>query len=357
MTNFEEVAKLSARRRRETIVLIPDNCKIAKQYLDSMTNEEFITAFRKLQKLIIEIYQDVEKSPFDWGYPKVNNSKEIYASAYNRISDVFYAIAANSQLDNGQMIVDMDGYIHNTRTHKKTELIIFNLPKFGFKIDGFDKKATSFIVAYPEHPEVIKVLYYYAKAQDLEIKNCWAQHATFGSFSYRWVEDTDEQKHETIFLVKTDMSPKPLQEIQYWLYEKAKQYGYKIDKKKPFDKNCIYYKKGSKEFIHVGERDVSGKGDYKVFTKVIFRDVFTKEPEKVLALSKKIPGVFGKSDANCTRCRGRKGADEPCNMRISYELDGVNYENCAYLSFYFTDITLDTFKDIFDLFVIENKIK
>lgn len=357
MINFEDVAKISAKRRRETIVMIPDKCNIAKQYLNSLSNDEFILAFKKMQRLVIDIYQNIEKSPFDWGYPEVNNSTEIYASAYNRISDFFYAITANSQLSNSELTVNMKGYESKVKIHKKVELIISNLTKRGFQIDGFDKKAVSFVVSYPEDPHVIEVLYYYTKSQDLEITHGWSQHATFASFSYRWVEDPCEQKHEPIFLVKMDMSPKQLQEIQYWLYDKAKENGYKIDKKKPFDKNCIYYKKGSKEFILAGEKNIDGSNDYKIFTKVIFRDIFSKEPEKVSALAKKIPDVFGKSYANCTRCQGRKSINETCSMRICYDLDGYTYENCAYQSFWFVNPTLDLFKDIYDLFVIENKIK
>ncbi|MCL2546583.1 MAG: hypothetical protein FWE06_05235 [Oscillospiraceae bacterium] len=69
MTNFEEIAKQSAKIRRESIKLIPGNCKINPQCLGSMTNEVFVAAFREMQQLFIDIYTDAEKAPFDWGYP------------------------------------------------------------------------------------------------------------------------------------------------------------------------------------------------------------------------------------------------------------------------------------------------
>jgi hypothetical protein len=74
--------------RRENIKLIPDDCKINPKYLDVMTNDEFVITFREMQQLIIGIYADVEKAPFDWGYPAENNTVELWGAAYNRISDL-----------------------------------------------------------------------------------------------------------------------------------------------------------------------------------------------------------------------------------------------------------------------------
>jgi len=349
MINFEEIARQSAKLRRESIALIPDNCKINTQYLGSMTNDEFVAAFREMQQLIINIYADVERAPFDWGYPKKNNTEELYGVAYNRISDFFKNMISNGTYSDGRLLV---------KKHKLSEEILNKLMRFGFRFDGYTKKADSFTFSYPQNPLVLETMWKYAEAQD-PTTYIWAQHATFASFSYRWVECPDEQKHEPIFLVKTDMSPIGLQEIQYWLYDKAKEYGYTINMKKPFDKNAINYTKGSKQFILVGIKN----GD--VFTKVIFRKVFETHPEKLAVLATKCPGVFGESGANCDiNCGGRnedhtfaRTKENQCSMRICYTIDGNDYENCAYKSFWFFNPTLDSFKDIFELFVIENKIK
>ena len=361
MKSYEEIVKLSAHRRRETIFLIPADCKIDARYLDGLSNEAFVAAFRELQETMIRIYEDAEKAPFDWGYPAENKSIELYAAAYNRISDLFCALAANGTLAGEELIVEMDGFKKAVRTHKKIELILSKMEQFGFSLGGYEKRADSFAVTYRANADVLKVLLQYAKAQDPQITHGMSQRYTFASFSYRWVEDRAEQRHETIFLVQMDVSPKRLQEIQYWLYDVAKGYGYTIDMEKPFEKNCPNYRKGSKDFInaYAGEfwLNQGTYGAYRVLSKVIFRSVFDSHSEKISALAEKCPGVFGESDANCTRCHGRKGADEPCSMRIRYRFDGRDYENCAYNSFYFLDPTLDSFKDIFDLFVIENKIK
>lgn len=367
MENFEETAKQSAKIRRERIKLIPDDCKINPEYLDSMSNDEFIELFRQMQNLIIKIYEDVETAPFDWGYPKENNTKSISGTAYNRISDFFQGLIENGEVLDEKLIVNSKtipksydnkaSFRIAVRTHKNIEMIINKLSNFGFCFTGYDKKAESFSVSYPNNHLLLKILQTYAKAQDDTITYSGVK---FSSFSYRWVEDHSEQKHEPIFLVKMDISPIEIQEIQYWLYDKAKEYGYSIDRKKPFDKDCIHYTKGSKEFILVGEKHFGEEylgNSVRMFSKVIFRNVFSSHPDKVSLLSEKFPGVFGKSYATCHRCNGRKGADEQCSMRICYNLNGTYYENCAYQSFNFFNPVLETFKDIFELFIIENNIR
>lgn len=370
MENFEDIAKQSAKIRRENIKLIPNDCKINPEYLDSMSNDEFIMVFRQMQKLIIKIYEDVETAPFDWGYPNENNTKNISGTAYNRISDFFQGLIENGKITDGKLLVNSKiipkcydnkaSFKNAVRTHKDIEMIINKLSDFGFYFTGYEKKAESFSVTYPKNQLIFKILQTYAKAQDDTITYGGAYSIKFASFSYRWVEDPMEQKHEPIFLVKMDMSPKEIQEIQYWLYDKSKEYGYLVDKKKPFDKDCVHYTKGSKDFILVGERhfgeEYLGNTD-RMFSKVIFRNIFSSHPNKVSLLSEKFPDVFGKSYATCHRCNGRKGSDEHCSMRICYNLNGMYYENCAYQSFNFFNPTLETFKDIFELFIIENKIK
>jgi len=261
----------------------------------------------------------------------------------------------------------MSGFRSDTNSHKKIDLIFYKLTDFGFEFDGYDKKADSFTVSYNKNPMVLYVLHMYAKSIDYSPQT-GAGDVKFNSFSYRWVENPSEQKHEPIFLVKMDMSPRELQDIQYWLYDKAKEYGYAIDKKKPFDKNAINYKKGSKQFMLAGEKHFGEEylgNTNKIFTKVIFRNIFGSHPEKVAALAKKCPGVFGESSANCDpNCKGFninhcKGENKykPCSMRILYSFDEKDFANCAYKSFWFFNPTLDSFKDIFELFVIENKVK
>jgi len=381
---FETNAKDSATKRKEIIRLIPDGVKINPEHLNGIDNEQFITCFRELQQLILNIYSDAEINPFEWGYPDAHVTGD---AANNRISDFLLGIFLFSTFADDSLTVNAKickkandvegGFRFAVRVHKKVEMIVDKLTDFGFTFvtastdcmqsSRYDKKAESFTVSYPDNPLLLKVANIYANSQDFVSAQTSSDNTRFESFSYRWVEDPRAQKYEPIFHVKMDMSQKQTQEIQDWLHEKADEYGYKIDMKKPFDKGCVYYQKGSKHFIHVGDRDfgdenrITGNhdaGGLQTYTKVIFRDVFSSQPDKISALGERFPGVFGKGNpALCGRCGGRKRPDEACNMRIVYDYNGDIYENCAYGSFYFKGLTLDSFKDIFDLFLIEKKIK
>ena len=380
MTNWEEIARQSAKWRRENIVPIPSDCKINPEYLGSMSNGEFVAVFKEMQELIVSIYKGVEKAPFEWGYPEENNSKGLWASAYNRISDFFKGLVDNGII-NGEKLVVNNKSIPKCRdckasfkiavsTHKKIEMIMDKLKHFGFEFHGYSTKAESFTVLYPKNPLIFTVMKTYANSK--------AQNFQFASFSYRGVEDPNVQTHEPLFLAEMDKSSKDMQEIGYWLYNKAKEYGYSINRDKPFDKGCIYYKKGSKEFILAGGREG------RVFAKTIFRDVFKSHPEKISALAKKFPDTLGGSGTICKpHCSSIKDNESGkfnnpclhrtcckidgtenkscvcryCPQRICYEIDGIKYRSCAYRSFYFENPTLDTFKDIFELFIIEKKVK
>ena len=360
MTNFEEIAKQSAKMRRENIKLIPEDCKINPQYLDSLTNEEFVSIFRELQELFIAIYTDIEKAPFDWGYPSVNNTTELWGSAYNRISDLFGALCYSGVLQDGKMLVnsvpkpknyDWNNPIVSFRIamnkHKKYDMILGKLNDFGFVIEGYSKKAGSFVVAYPSNPILLEVMHLYSQVRQHNFKN----------FSYRWVESPAEQKYNPIFLVEMDFASDKMREIGEWLYKEAERYGFSIDPNEWMEKGCFLYKKGSKRFMLVrqGERKPGTNSfvyhDTKIITKVSFIRSFEREPEKMRELANRFPQVFCLDDV------GKCCHESKCTFRMNFTFDGVSYKRCGLGNFFFEDITLDDVKAIFELFVLENRIK
>ena len=96
-------------------------------------------------------------------------------------------------------------------------------------------------------------------------------------------------------------------------------------------------------------REEEKDGAVVVRSKAIFRDVHESEKQRVQALYRRFPGTF---TSNCSMCNKRK-----CTMRIEYDVDGSKRINCAYISFWFEDISLEDAKDILVLYRIENKIK
>lgn len=140
MDKFETVAKQSAKVRRESIKLIPDNCELDLRYLGSMTNSQFVAAFRGMQQLMIDIYTDVEKAPFKWGYPKQSNTENLYSVSYNRISDFFMYATNHGNYSNGVLTVNMKDFVSSMRKrHKDYNLIVEKLIGIGFHFDNFEK--------------------------------------------------------------------------------------------------------------------------------------------------------------------------------------------------------------------------
>ena len=374
MANFEEIAKQSAKMRRENIKFIPEDCKVNPQCLGSLTNEEFVASYKELQELITGIYADVEKAPFDWGYPSVNNTTELWGSAYNRISDLFGALCYSGTLQDGKILVnsvpkskdyDLNNPIVSFRTvmnkHKKVDMMLDKLNGFGFVVEGYDKKAKSFIVAYPPNPILLEVMNLYSEAR---------QHNFTHYFSYRWVECPTSQEYPPIFNAELDNSCDQLRKIQEWLYKEAEKYGFALQTN-GLEKGCLNYKKGSKDFMRVrqGERKPGGNSfkhhDTKVSTKVSFIQAFKYVPEKMRELCDRFPHVFELD--NPGECCGDitpdmvtdkpGGWDKRCPFRMHFKLSGVAYLRCALGNFFFDDIDLDDVKAILELFVIENRIK
>ena len=65
MPRYERTASDSARWRIDIIKPAPDYFKADPKYLGTMTNDEFASAFKELQNLIISIYEDIYISPYE----------------------------------------------------------------------------------------------------------------------------------------------------------------------------------------------------------------------------------------------------------------------------------------------------
>jgi len=351
LKKFEAVGKEAAVNRKKAILLIPDAVKIDPDLFGTLSNSQFVSAFLELQKLIIKAYEDIEKSPFEWGYPNY------YATDgyYNRVFDFLYAFVCCGDFSNGKLTVDTKQFFSFTsvKRHKKSELMIAGFERIGFVFDDCDKKSMFFSITYPTNPRIITVLCAYIKSLEENALHWSSAEMMKWSFSYRFVEDASMQKFETVFHSKLDLASEELRKIQYWLHGEAEKYGYQIDVSHPYEKNCIQYKKGSKIFLLVGETDgnhLVNKTDKKptVFSKIIFRNAFINQKEKITELYNKFPETF---KSNCRMC------SDTCKMRICYEVEGKPHKNCAYQSFVFQNLTLADVSNLLELFKTENKIK
>jgi hypothetical protein len=179
-------------------------------------------------------------------------------------------------------------------------------------------------------------------------------------FSYRFIEDPAEQKHETEFLAFVSGMPKELQEIQYYLYSESKRYGYRFDPFKPVWAGGLLYEKGAVNFPRIGFiSDGWGGDDHRMFrymAHVKFKRVFETHPEKVAEFAKQRPDVFSSSGYAACNLHCGNTLERPCiSHRVTYEIDGVTYHNCG--GFRINNPTLEDAKMIVELYVLENNLK
>lgn len=342
---FEQTATNDVKERKQAILPIPARVKISPKHRGELTDEQFISAFSELQQLVIACYNEIEKAPFEWGYPDFYTTE----GYYNRVNDILFALVFCGEYQEGVLKVDGNKFFayNGVKRHKKVELMISSFEKMGLRFESFSKKADTFSVTYKKNPLVLHALYSYVSEVDEKTPH-WSYSKPRNSFSYRFIESELEQAHETAFLAEFDYMPSALQEIQLWLYEEAAKYGFAVDPNEPLEKGCMLYKKGSKRWLLVGQPQFSWTKSDVIYAKAIFRNVLTHDD--MAELYRRFPETFR---SNCRGCNGNK----PCTMRIEFDIDGDPRRCCAFNSFLFKNPTLEDIKLILELFKLENKIK
>ena len=362
---------------RERIAPIPANLKINPQHLGGLTHEQFLTAFIELQQFVIKCYEDIENNPIAWGYPdpykqNFGNGGNTLGPHEKRLTCFLFALSAAGELNNDVLTVEYKIFNEQFRRwkHAKPEAMLKGLGDNGLVIENFNKKATHFTVKYPANPNVLQAMR--AHFTDRPCRRCYGTCNHMGScywnyatitpvtiFSYRFVEDPTEQKHETEFLVFVSPMTEKLREIQYYLYSESKRYGYRFDPFRPVWSGGLLYEKGAVDWPRVGYIGDGWDGDdyraYSFRAHVKFNKVFKTNPEEIAAFARQRPDVLINPDHMCNQHCG-KTLDKPCAAhRVSYEIDGVTYHNCGGIRIH--EPTLDDVKAIVALYVLENKLQ
>ena len=252
------------------------------------------------------------------------------------------------------------------RKHTKLNLLIDLLTSFGFEFKNYTPKSQEFTVSYLDDPNLLFVIYQDAEARKSE--GIWdgEMKDTILYASYRWVEAGSSQKYGKRFLFRMDIASERYREIQYWLYDKAKEYGYILQEQKICKLySSVMYEKGSQTFLYV--REYEENDETKVYAKIVLRNTFISQPEKMLDLYKRFPDVFDDLSASCDLCaewsreRNLPSKNLPenyvCGCHINYEFNGTVHKNCSHKSFYFHNPEIKDMPLLLDLFIIENKIK
>ena len=356
-------AKITVRGHREKILPLPTEINVNPEFLRDLNNAVFVNAFRELHAFVIRCYEDIECEPFAWGYPDFKATD----GYYNRVMDILFAIGLYGVYEDDGIAVDGAAFFASSsiKRHKKIELMIEKFEQTGLIFEGFNKKSQFFRVEYPDNREVMAVLKIYTNLLDTT-KNDW-QWYYFNSLSYRFIETPG--KYPAIWQYQMDYATDGLREVQMWLFDEAIKYGYSVT---GFNKGCISYTKGSKEFLLVrngyrpeGANHFENHGT-QIGTKVSFIHAFERAPEKMRALCDRFPDVFRLDDPG--RCCGDKEisphqfadhsekSGKRCAFVMKFKFDGVSYKRCGLGNFFFVDITLDDVKIILEMFLIENNI-
>jgi len=360
---FEGLTKKAVVKYKHEMVFIPDDTLINPLFLEGLTNDEFVTAFRAWQEMIWAMYDEIERgSPFEWGFPGWETWTVVGVNQA-QIMDVFRALAECAQLSSDALIVDKKAFGKAFgKACKPLHMAKSTLEKFvdmGLSIDSVDdKKAQDFTLSCPDTPNLITVMYSYFMYQEISciedcgkcMKKCW-HHVK--NFSYRYVEATERPPQETYYLAYTEGTQKEVRDIYDFLHDEAIKNGFM------FQGDCeqggLLYKKGNKKWLLAGsessyhEVDFLFDPDYQMAVKVQFKRIFTTIPNMKEVLITRFPQVIYRKRSTCWGCR------DECTKRIIFDISG-NEKRCCN-TFVFADPTHDDVMFLLELFKEENRIK
>jgi len=352
-TAFEGLSKKAVGKYRREMVFIPDDAEINPLFLDGMTNDEFVTAFREWQEMISAMYAEVENgSPYAWGFPGWEEWTVIGVNQ-SRIMEVFKVLVECSELSNDILLVDKKSFGKACNPLHMAKLTLEKFADRGFSIEGLDeKKSQVFTVAFHDTPRLISVMYSYFMHQAQNcigdckkcMKKCW-HHVR--DFSYRYMEASDRPPQETYYLAHTE--GKKAREIYDYLHNEAVAHDFLFQGE--LADGGLLYKKGGKIWLLAGggssyhEVDYLFDPDYEIAVKVQFKRIFDKIPDVKETLTARFPRMLTRKRSCCWKCR------EECKKRVCFAVDGEEKHFCN--TFVFANPTLDDVKFLLELFKIE----
>ena len=316
-TAIEEPTRKAVNYYKRAIISIPENTKINPFFLDGLTNEEFVDAFRALQDLIIAIYEEIERtSPFEWGWSGYNDFGA-YGIYQNRVMNMLSILVKSGHLDRDTLVVNKKVfYANEIWKNRKIKSMIDGFMDMGLYFEGYDnKKSGTFTISCPDTPNLITVLCAYYK--DRPLRDCYMCEGDENSpchegcdmrtvrqhwhiFSYRFVEEFPPGTHDTeiFFSAVTDSAPEELRKILIYVHEEAAKHGFAITE--PWSiahGGSIRYWRGSKPWLIVGS-GTSWMDFYYMqqsntwSARLVLDNVLNKYPEKVMALAQQFPDTL-----------------------------------------------------------------
>ena len=335
--HFEGLARRTIAAFKRAIVPIPKDTKIAPQYLNGLTNDQFVAAFGGWQEIMGNIYDAIAQgSPLEWGWPGWRGMA--LGDNYNyRVIMMQNAMVQSGWLDGDTMVVNKKAFFaHDVcKPKEKAILLLSGLTDYGFYIDGLhDKKMETFSVSCHDYAHAMQVMQSYFSRPYVHPHS--ANHIY--KFSYRFVEQP--QQREATFLARADTMSTSWRKVHYWLYDDAVKHGVWTTAYHPEFPNSIVYAKKSDSSQRLLVQVENN------FMMCRLKKVFDKHPKKAAELNTHFPGIFKRKWNFCSECKS------DCKFILSYG-DG---HCCGFSDFRFENVTLDDAKFIFELFKLEHNM-
>lgn len=169
--------------RRNELVDIPAKLDIHPDFLQTLSHEEFESAFRDIGEMFHQMYTDIAKSPERFGLPLYKIDEYDYFSNQARKArtapwDLFYflfCLAACGDLNGGILITDTAEVKKKTKA-SKTNLLLEALCDYGFVFGGIKKYSLSsgdFLeIDHPDNRNILIVLSLVAeKVKNTQLKD------------------------------------------------------------------------------------------------------------------------------------------------------------------------------------------
>ena len=187
--------------RRNELVDIPNQFKIHPDFSQTLSHEEFESAYREIGEMFYRMYSDIADSPERFGLPLYkadeydnfsNQAREARTAPRNLFYFMFWLFACGDFKEN--VFITDTAQVRKMNKAKKTNLLLEVLCDYGFVFDGIKKYSLSsgdyLEIDYPDNRNVIKVLSAVARkvnnTQLKDIKNIYSGTVAYSNAFIGW---------------------------------------------------------------------------------------------------------------------------------------------------------------------------
>lgn len=185
--------------RRNELVDIPDQLAIHPDFLQTLSHEEFESAFREIGAMFYRMYSDIADAPQKFGLPLYqteeydyfsNQAREARAVPRNLFYLMLWLFACGDFKEN--VFITDTAQVRKWNKAKKTNQLLEAMCDYGFVFGGIKKYSLSsgddLEIDYPDNQNVIKVLSLVAKkVKNTQLKDVKNVDSGINAFSNAFI--------------------------------------------------------------------------------------------------------------------------------------------------------------------------